>query len=105
MIYRVIGLNHKMVPELPLLVDPVVIETTPLSQVDLPEGACIVMDPLLESVVDPELKVIDPPSPEPPPIDKAPSDVAPSTAVRVKIPPSTDLEAPGESRDMITIGK
>merc|ERR1712097_234240 len=56
--------DRAMVPELPLLADPVVIETAPLSPVDPAEGVCIVMAPLLESVVEPELRLNTPPSAE-----------------------------------------
>ena len=47
------------------------------------EEVCIVMAPLLESVVEPEIKLMDPTSPkepETPPIDTAPPAAVPPTA-------------------------
>ena len=88
--------DRVMVPELPLLAYPVVIESVPLSPADPAEDACIVKAPLLESVVEPEIKLMDPPSPvvpEPPPIDTAPPAVAPEPPLRLNTPPSADLEA------------
>ena len=57
------------------------------------------MAPLLESVVEPEIKLMDPPSPvvpEPPPIDTAPPAVAPEPPLRLNTPPSAELEAPAD---------